>query len=110
MMEQKMTVCQAPDARYPNGYTNGSMLQMARIFSGSAAAQEAGKSAIAATFAKELMNRGRLGAQFYFQHGVNDAKEFWRTIAFYLARPRPFILEEIAKFLAQVPPGQTWKL
>jgi hypothetical protein len=60
----------------------------------------AGKSAIATTFAKELMSRGRLGAQFYFQHGVHDAKEFWRTIAFYLAQPRPFILEEIAKFLA----------
>jgi hypothetical protein len=60
----------------------------------------AGKSAIATTFGKELMSRGRLGAQFYFQHGVHDAKEFWRTIAFHLAQPRPFILEEIAKFLA----------
>jgi hypothetical protein len=64
----------------------------------------AGKSAIATTFAKELMSRGRLGAQFYFQHGVHDPKEFWRTIAFYLAQPRPFILEEIAKFLAS--PGR----
>src|ERR1700675_1535584 len=58
-----------------------------------------GKSAIATTFARELMDRGRLGAQFYFQHGVHDPKEFWPTVAFYLAQSRPFIAEEIATFL-----------